>query len=76
MSMHPDEAHYSAAHLPDHVAAPTLELQTWRRGFRNSSPDSMAPIAKRLDDQQIAAVAAYYQQVRSSKRRRDHEVTG
>jgi hypothetical protein len=22
MSMHPDEPHYSAAHLPDHVAAP------------------------------------------------------
>jgi len=43
-----------------------FELQMWRRGFRNSSPDSMAPIAKRLDDQQLAAVAAYYQQVRSS----------
>ena len=22
MSMHPDEPHYSAAHLPEHVAAP------------------------------------------------------
>jgi cytochrome c553 len=94
--MHTDETHYSAAHLPDHLAAPigadeaagagpptrahrrrpilagqyahyiAFELQMWRRGFRNSSPDSMAPIAKRLDDQQIAAVAAYYQQVRSS----------
>jgi cytochrome c553 len=43
-----------------------LELQMWKQGLRMSSPDSMAIIAKQLDDQQIAAVAAYYQQVRSS----------
>ena len=41
------------------------QLQMWKRGFRNNSPESMAPIAKQLDDQQIAAIAAYYQQVRS-----------
>ena len=44
------------------------QLQMWKRGFRNNSPESMAPIAKQLDDQQIAAIAAYYQQVRSDQR--------
>jgi cytochrome c553 len=43
-----------------------LELQTWQRGFRNTSPEEMAPLAKRLTEQEIAAVAAYYQQVRGS----------
>jgi cytochrome c553 len=38
----------------------------WQRGFRKSSPEEMAPLAKRLTDQEIAAVAAYYQQVRAS----------
>ena len=41
------------------------QLQMWKRGFRDNSPESMAPIAKQLDDQQIAAIAAYYQQVRT-----------
>jgi cytochrome c553 len=36
----------------------------WKGGFRKNSPDLMGPIAKQLDDQEIAAVAAYYQQVR------------
>ena len=39
-------------------------LHMWKRGLRKNSPDMMAPIAKQLDDQEIAAVAAYYQQVR------------
>jgi len=43
-----------------------FQLTMWKRGFRNSSPDSMADIAKRLDDQEIAAVAAYFQQVDAS----------
>jgi cytochrome c553 len=38
----------------------------WQQGFRKNSPDAMRVIAKMLDDQEIAAVAAYYQQVRSS----------
>ena len=38
----------------------------WQRGFRKNSADAMADIAKRLDDQDIAAVAAYFQQVRAS----------
>jgi cytochrome c553 len=37
----------------------------WQRGFRKTSPAAMAEVAKRLDDQDIAAVAAYYQQVGS-----------
>jgi cytochrome c553 len=37
----------------------------WRQGFRKNSPDAMGAIAKKLDDQDIAAVAAYYQQVNS-----------
>src|SRR5262249_30967638 len=39
-------------------------LHMWKGGFRKNSPDLMAPIAKQLDDQEVAAVAAYYQQVR------------
>lgn len=39
-------------------------LRMWKRGFRKNSLEMMAPIAKQLDDQEIAAVAAYYQQVR------------
>jgi cytochrome c553 len=44
----------------------TFTLRMWQRGFRKNSADSMGVIAKKLDDQEIAAVAAYYQQVRSS----------
>jgi cytochrome c553 len=40
-------------------------LQMWQEGFRKNSPDAMEVIAKKLDDQEIAAVAAYYQQVNS-----------
>jgi cytochrome c553 len=40
----------------------------WQRGFRKSSPDGMAVIAKLLNDQDIAAVAAYFQQVPSAAR--------
>jgi cytochrome c553 len=40
-------------------------LQMWQVGFRKNSPDAMEAIAKKLDDQEIIAVAAYYQQVTS-----------
>ncbi len=40
-------------------------LQMWQQGFRKNSHDAMEVIAKKLDDQDIAAVAAYYQQVNS-----------
>jgi cytochrome c553 len=54
---------YLAGQYASYIA---LELQMWQRGFRKSSPEEMAPLAKRLTDQEIAAVAAYYQQVRGS----------
>jgi cytochrome c553 len=38
----------------------------WQRGFRNNSPGVIRLFAKKLDDQEIAAIAAYYQQIRSS----------
>jgi cytochrome c553 len=43
-----------------------FQLTMWKQGFRKNSPDAMADVAKRLDDQEIAAVAAYYQQVNAS----------
>src|SRR5258706_14343919 len=39
-----------------------FQLAMWKRGFRKNSPDSMAGIAKRLDDQEIAAVAPDFPQ--------------
>jgi cytochrome c553 len=48
-------AHYTA-----------FELQMWQRGFRRNSPEAMRLFARKLDDQEIAAVAAYYQQARPS----------
>jgi cytochrome c553 len=41
-----------------------FELQMWQRGFRKTSPDAMTLFAKKLDDRDIAALAAYYQQLR------------
>jgi cytochrome c553 len=43
-----------------------FQLQMWKRGFRKNSPGVMGLFAKKLDAQEIAAVAAYYQQLRSS----------
>ena len=43
-----------------------FELQMWQRGFRRNSPEAMALFAKKLNDQEIAAIAAYYQQLRAS----------
>jgi len=48
-------AHYTA-----------FELQMWQRGFRGNSPEAMRLFARKLDDEEIAAVAAYYQQLRPS----------
>ena len=36
----------------------------WQRGFRKTSEHAMALFAKQLDDQDVAALAAYYQQLR------------
>ena len=43
-----------------------FQLTMWKRGYRKNSPDAMADVAKRLNDQEIAAVAAYFQQVDAS----------
>ena len=40
-------------------------LREWQRGDRQSSPNQMKVVANKLDKHEIAAVAAYYQQVRS-----------
>jgi quinohemoprotein ethanol dehydrogenase len=45
-------AHYTAT-----------QLQMWQSGFRRNSPTTMTLFAKLLDDREIAALAAYYQQV-------------
>ena len=49
---------YLAGQYARYIAS---ELHMWQRGFRKSSPEAMAQVAKRLDDQDIAALAAYYQ---------------
>jgi alcohol dehydrogenase (cytochrome c)/quinohemoprotein ethanol dehydrogenase len=48
-------AHYTA-----------FELQMWQRGFRRNSPTTMTLFAKLLDEQEIAALAAYYQELQTS----------
>jgi cytochrome c553 len=52
---------YLAGQYAHYIA---FTLRMWKGGFRKNSADLMGPIAKQLDDQEIAAVAAYYQQVR------------
>jgi cytochrome c553 len=39
----------------------------WRDGYRKNSEDAMAVFAKELAPQELAAVAAYYQQVRATE---------
>jgi cytochrome c553 len=51
---------YLAGQYAHYIA---FTLQMWQEGFRKNSPDAMEVIAKTLDDQEIIAVAAYYQQV-------------
>jgi cytochrome c553 len=75
----PDRLHCDNCHGPSGSGEPPLipylagqyahyiafTLQMWQEGFRKNSPDAMEVIAKKLDDQDILAVAAYYQQVNS-----------
>jgi cytochrome c553 len=53
---------YLAGQYAHYIA---FTLQMWQEGFRKNSPAAMEAIAKTLDDQDILAVAAYYQQVNS-----------
>ena len=46
-----------------HYIASTLQM--WQQGYRKNSPAVMGVIAKNLSDQDIAAIAAYYQQLNS-----------
>jgi cytochrome c553 len=52
---------YLAGQYASYIA---IELNIWRKGFRKNSPESMA-VAKHLDPQDMAAIVAHYQQVRS-----------
>jgi cytochrome c553 len=54
---------YLAGQYAHYIA---FTLQMWQEGFRKNSPDAMEVIAKTLDDEEILAVAAYYQQVSSA----------
>jgi cytochrome c553 len=54
---------YLAGQYASYIA---LELRMWQRGFRKSSPDAMAVVSKLLDEQEIAALAAFYQQILTS----------
>lgn len=54
---------YLAGQYADYTV---LQLTMWQAGSRKNSPESMAEVAKRLSEQDIAAVAAYYQQLRGS----------
>jgi len=44
-----------------------FELQMWRQGWRRNSPEAMGLFTSMLDDQQIRALAAYYQQAIMTK---------
>jgi cytochrome c553 len=54
---------YLAGQYATYIA---LEWRMWRHRFRKSSPGAMACLAEHLNDQEIAAAAAYYEQVRGS----------
>ena len=54
---------YLAGQYATYIA---FELRMWQRGYRKNSPDGMAVVARALDEREIAAVAAYYQQVRGA----------
>jgi cytochrome c553 len=54
---------YLAGQYAPYIA---FELRMWQRGYRKNSLDGMAVVARALDDREIAAVAAYYQQIRGA----------
>ncbi len=41
-------------------------LKEWKHGFRKSSAEAMGVVAQKMSDQDIAAVAVYFQQVRNA----------
>jgi cytochrome c553 len=54
---------YLAGQYARYIAS---QLTMWQLGSRHNSPDAMADVAKRLDPREIAAVAAYFQQIDAS----------
>jgi cytochrome c553 len=54
---------YLAGQYAQYIAS---QLKMWQLGSRKSGPNTMAYIARRLGDQDVAAVAAYFQQVRTA----------
>jgi cytochrome c553 len=54
---------YLAGQYAPYIA---FQVRMWQRGYRKNSLDMMADVAKLLNDQEIAALAAYYQQVRGA----------
>ncbi|MBV8239401.1 MAG: cytochrome C, partial [Hyphomicrobiales bacterium] len=53
-----------------------FELKMWRQGYRKNSPDAMGVVARKLTDEEISAVAAYYQQVRASLETAESQAKG
>jgi len=54
---------YLAGQYSNYIAT---ELKMWQRGYRKNSPNQMAAVSKLLSEDDIAAVAAYYQQILGS----------
>jgi cytochrome c553 len=59
----PGTAPYIGGQYAQYIA---FTLHMWQRGHRKNSPGLMETFARSLDDQQIDAVAAYYQQAPAS----------
>jgi cytochrome c553 len=58
----PPTVPYLAGQYASYIA---FQIEMWQRGYRKNSSEEMANVAKLLDAADIAAVAAFYQQVRS-----------
>jgi cytochrome c553 len=54
---------YLAGQYTQYIA---FELHSWQRADRKNSPEYMAMVATKLDDQDVAALAAYFQQIRAT----------
>ena len=54
---------YLAGQYSNYIAT---ELKMWQRGYRKNSQNEMAAVSKLLSDDDIASVAAYYQQILGS----------
>ncbi|MBV8287826.1 MAG: c-type cytochrome [Hyphomicrobiales bacterium] len=64
---------YLAGQYATYIA---FELKMWRQGYRKNSPDAMGVVARKLTDEEISAVAAYYQQVRASLETAESQAKG